>query len=53
MTTLTVAQQILPHEKKKRKKTRKIFVEQITNEQLKKDLQTTKNLSKSSTCEIN
>ena len=48
MTTLTVAKQILPHEKEK-KKIGKIFEKQIANEELKKDLQTLKSLSKNST----
>ena len=38
---------MLPHEKeKKRTKTRKIFEKKIPNEELKKDLQTPKSLSK-------
>ena len=39
--------------RKKAKKTRKIFEKQIANEELKKDLQTPKSLSKNSTSEIN
>ena len=39
--------------REKNKKTRKVFEKQIANVELKKDLQTPKNLSKNSTWEIN
>ena len=39
--------------RKKAKKTRKIFEKQIGNEELQKDLQTPKSLSKNSTSEKN